>query len=46
MGIKKEMLQCAYCERQHRDKQIWNSKLNDYVCMDCAEDLELQEDKK
>lgn len=28
---------CAICKKSHFGKQIYNSKIKDYVCLDCME---------
>jgi hypothetical protein len=31
---------CAKCNKSHYSEQIWNCKLNDYICMTCNNILE------
>ena len=30
---------CAYCEKSHSGQQVWDDKLQDYICLDCEEEI-------
>lgn len=37
---------CAYCSKNSHDKQFWNNKLKDFVCLQCNEKLRREENNE